>query len=48
MQGGLKGENGTQLITDPSRDARSLADFFHENGACGIQRLMVGDAVAVA
>jgi hypothetical protein len=45
----LKGENGAQLITNPSRDTRTLADFFHENSTCGIQRLLVGNAaVAVA
>lgn len=48
MQGGLEGENSAQLITDPSRNTRGLADLFHENGTYVIQCLLIGDAVAVA
>ena len=48
MQQRLKGEDAAQLTADPSRDADDLAELFQENGACGIQRLLVRNAVTVA
>ena len=48
MQGGLQGKNGAQSSADPYRDGHGLGDFFHEQGTCGIQCLLVGNAVTVA
>ncbi len=48
MERGLKGEDAAKLTADPSRDAYGLTELFQENGARGIQCLLVGDAVTVA
>ena len=48
VQGGLKGEDGAQSTADPSRDGHGPGDLFHEKGACLIQGLLAGNAVAVA
>lgn len=48
VQQRLQGEDAAHLTADPSRDADDLAELFQENGACGIQRLLVRNAVTVA
>jgi len=48
VQGGLKGEEGAQSTTDPSRDADGPGYFCHEKGACLIHRLLAGNAVTVS
>ena len=47
VQKGLEGEDGAQPTADPSWDGHGLKDFFPEQGTCGIQRLLVWNAVAV-
>jgi hypothetical protein len=48
VKGMLKSQDGAQSGADPSRDAHGLGSFFHERGACFIQRLRPGHAVAKA
>ena len=47
VQGWLNGEDASQLTADPPRNGYGLAELFQESGACGIQRLHVGNAVTM-